>query len=68
MKRFEYQTKIIEPKNSFWSAGGKFDPEYVDKVLNEMARERWELVEAAVSNQFLGETISLICIFKRELE
>lgn len=66
MKKFEYQTKIVDNKSSLM--GGKVDPNSLNKTLNDMGLEGWELIEVVSSNQVAGETRSLVCIFKRELE
>lgn len=66
MKKFEYQTIIVDNKSSFM--GGKVDSENLDQILNKMGREGWELIEVVSSNQAAGETRSLVCVFKRELE
>ncbi|MFD1771893.1 DUF4177 domain-containing protein [Sphingobacterium suaedae] len=41
MKRYEYKTVKIEPKG-FW--GTKLEPEEIDKILNELGQQGWELV------------------------
>ncbi len=41
MKRFEYKTLKIEPKG-FW--GSKLDSTEIDKILNELGQQGWELV------------------------
>ena len=64
MKKFEYQTKVIDTKLSFM--GGKVDPESFDQVLNDLGNDGWELLEVVASNQGFGDTRSLVCIFKRE--
>lgn len=66
MRKFEYQTKIVDNKSSLM--GGKVDPNSLNKTLNDMGLEGWELIEVVSSNQVAGETRSLVCIFKRELE
>ena len=63
MKKFEYQTKVIDTKFS-WR--GKVNTEGFNQILNDMGREGWELVEVTASNQGFGNTESFICIFKRE--
>lgn len=65
MKKFEYQTIIVDNKSSF--LGGKVDSENLNRVLNKMGREGWELIEVVSSNKTAGETRSLVCVFKREL-
>ncbi len=65
MKKYEYQTRMIDAKGFF---GGKVNIEQYTAELNEMGREGWELIETTASNQDFGSTRYLICVFKRELE
>lgn len=63
MKRFEYKTLKIEPKG-FW--GTKLVAEEIDKILNELGRQGWELVciqDLAVS----GSSWTFHYTFKREI-
>jgi len=66
MRKFEYQTKAIDNKSSFW--GGKVDIEGVNRVLNDMGSEGGELAEVVASNQGFGDARSLVCVFKHEIE
>ncbi|TCV07255.1 uncharacterized protein DUF4177 [Sphingobacterium alimentarium] len=62
MKRFEYKTLKIEPRG-FW--GNKLDAEEIDKVLNELGRQGWEMVsmqDLSVS----GSSWTFHYTFKRE--
>jgi hypothetical protein len=62
MKRFEYKTVKIEPKG-FW--GTKLDENEIDKILNELGRQGWELVsmqDLAIS----GSSWTFHYTFKRE--
>ena len=63
MKRFEYNTKIIDAKGFF---SGKVNAEKFNETLNEMGSDGWELVETTASNQDFGGTRYIICVFKRE--
>jgi hypothetical protein len=64
MKKFEYQTIIIEPKGIF---GGKINADSFTQTLNNMGKQGWELVNAVSSNEAYGGTKNIVCIFKREL-
>ena len=64
MKKYEYKTIIFETKGMF---GGKIDADSFNQELNGFGRDGWNLVEAIASNQDLGSTARIICIFKREL-
>jgi len=63
MRRFEYKTLKIEPKG-FW--GTKLDADEIDKILNDLGRQGWELVcmqDLAVS----GSSWTFHYTFKREI-
>lgn len=63
MKRFEYKTLKIEPKG-FW--GTKLDAEEIDKILNELGRQGWEMItmqDLAVH----GNSWTFHYTFKREI-
>jgi len=64
MKKWEYETLVLEGKGIL---GGKIDVEGFKMKLNEMGWEGWELVEQTPSNQGMGDTRYIICVFKREL-
>ena len=61
---WEYRTEIINAKTSFM--GGKFNSQELDKKLNELGKQDWELVSFATSNQGFGDSRSIIAIFKRK--
>lgn len=63
MKKFEYKTLKIEP-TGFW--GSKHDAEDIDRILNELGNQGWELV----SMQDLalgGNSWTFHYTFKREI-
>ena len=64
MKRYEYQTKVIETKGWFTS---KLDIDQFDEILNEMGSQGWMLTEKSPLNQDFGATSSIICTFVREI-
>ena len=65
MKKFEYETLMLDAKG-FW-AGGKIDEPELKTRLNEMGAQGWELLEISTTNKGLGETRSVLCVFKREI-
>jgi len=65
MKKFEYETLMLDA-TGFW-AGGKINEQELKARLNEMGQEGWELLEISTTNKGLGETRSILCVFKREL-
>ncbi|UUV22106.1 DUF4177 domain-containing protein [Paenimyroides aestuarii] len=63
MKRFEYKTIEIKPKGT-WS--WKFDIVEIDKILNDMGSQGWELVTKE-SLDTGGTSYSFHLTFKREI-
>ena len=63
-KRFEYKTVVIKPKTTFWTFD--YDPQEIEKTLNQYGSEGWELV-AVESRDSGGTSYSLMYTFKREL-
>ena len=62
-KKFEYKTLKIEPKG-FW--GTKLDADEIDKILNELGQQGWELVsmqDLSVS----GSSWTFHYTFKRQI-
>lgn len=64
MKRFEYKTVEIKPKGT-WQK--KFDVTEIDKILNEMGSQGWELVAVEDRNVGYGHTGYFFYTFKREI-
>ena len=64
MKRFEYKTVEIKPTGTWTS---KFDIVEIDKVLNRMGSEGWELVSMEDRNVGYGTTACFYYTFKREI-
>lgn len=63
MKRFEYKTLEIEPKGTWrW----KFDIVEIDKTLNKLGQEGWELVSVE-SRDMGGTAYGFHYTFKREI-
>jgi len=64
MKRFEYKTIEIKPKGT-WS--WKFDIVEIDKILNDMGSQGWELISMEDKNYGYGNTEFFFYTFKREI-
>ncbi len=64
MKRFEYKTVEIKPTGTWTS---KFDIVEIDKVLNGMGSQGWELVSMEDRNVGYGTTACFYYTFKREI-
>lgn len=63
-KIFEYKTITILPKGT-WK--NKFDTIEIDKILNEMGQEGWELISLEDKNFGYGATECFYYTFKREI-
>ena len=61
MIQWEYKTIAIKPK-SIWS-GAFQDNDAMDKILNELGKEGWELV----STFFNSSNFQIVSIFKRPI-
>lgn len=68
MNKYEYKTIFIElgtfKKNPY---DLKYREE-IEKELNSIGQQSWELVSCTGLNQGYGATGLLICIFKRKIE
>ena len=64
MKRFEYKTVEIKPTGTWTS---KFDIVEIDKILNGMGSQGWELVSMEDRNVGYGTTACFYYTFKREI-
>ncbi len=62
MRKFEYKTVKIEPQG-FW--GTKLDSDKIDKILNDLGDQGWELV-AMQDLEMNGNSWSFHYTFKRE--
>lgn len=63
MKRFEYKTLEIKLKGTW---GTKFDTVEIDKALNELGSQGWELVSVE-SRDMGGTPYGYFYTFKREI-
>lgn len=64
MRKFEYKTIEVKPKGT-WSS--KFDIVEIDKILNDMGNQGWELVSMEDRNVGYGSTGCFYYTFKREI-
>ena len=60
----KWEYKIIKLATKGFT-GGEFDETELDKLLNELGSQGWELVSAFDTNQAYGETRDVVVIFKR---
>ena len=63
MKQFEYHIYTMEPE---MFSGGRVDLFEMDKAINELGSQGWELVCSLDTNRANGRTSSVSLIFKRE--
>lgn len=62
---FEYKVIGVKSKRSL--NGGKFDKMEIERVLNEMGQQDWELVNISAVNKGIGETGKILAFFKRRI-
>ncbi len=63
--QWEYKTVKLGAKG--W-LGGDLDVTEFTTMLNDLVRDRWELVSAFDTNQGHGSTRDVVAVFKRPLE
>ena len=63
MKYFEYKTIVIPSKGMFSSK--RVDTYKIDKVLNDLGKEGWELVTAIQTTAACSGVDGLLCTLKR---
>ena len=61
----QYKTVSIETNQGWGGAKGSADTSAIDRVLNKMARDGWELVCIEDLKHTAGSG-SLLCVFSRE--
>lgn len=64
--QWEYETVKLGTKG-FW-LGGDLDVSKFTSMLNDLGRDRWELVSAFDTNQGHGATRDVVAVFKRPVE
>jgi hypothetical protein len=65
--KWEYKTLKLEHASGWFGLGGNVDEAGIDKEMNRMGKEGWELVSALDTNSSNGATRFVILIFKRPL-
>ena len=60
--KWEYQT--IKLRATGW-LGGKFEEAQLDRTMNELGAQGWELGAAFDTNEAYGSTRDVVIIFKR---
>ena len=65
MDKFEYKVISYDTKGFF---GGNVDTGELEKRLNKLGNDGWEMVSSASTNQSYGSSKSLVFIFKRKKE
>jgi len=65
MERYEYKTLFTDAKGVL---GGKIDQSALQKELNQLGSQGWELVNTVAAAQSYGSTRWVISIFKRKIQ
>ena len=65
MDQFEYQ--IITVASSGWFSSGDVDYALLQRRMNELGREGWELVSVEDTNRHDGGTKDLVLFMKRRI-
>lgn len=68
MKQFEYKTIDIKPSTKGFFGTKGIELEQIDKTLNEMGQEGWELISVQEVSTFDGTMNYILYTFKREIE
>ena len=63
MENFEYKVTVYDTKG-FW--GGNVESTQLEKQLNLLGYDGWELVSCTSTSQNYGSSKSIVCIFKRK--
>ena len=66
MIKWEYKTLKFETESSGYFSDGKLDEVDLDKKLNLLGEEGWELISSFDTNKCQGETKDIIAMFKRQ--
>jgi hypothetical protein len=69
MKTFEYKVVKMDISGGFFSRGGKVDTGLLNRLLEELGNEGWELVNTVDTSMGRGSSSSsrdLVLIFKRD--
>ena len=60
--KWEYQTLKLRATGLM---GGKFDAAQLDRAMNDLGQQGWELVTAFDTNEAYGSTRDVVVLFKR---
>lgn len=60
--KWEYQTLMLRATGLM---GGKFDAAQLDRAMNDLGQQGWELVTAFDTNEAYGSTRDVVVLFKR---
>jgi hypothetical protein len=63
--KWEYKTVKVDTKGF---AGGKFDENSFEQILNGLGQQGWELTNTFDTNQDMGASRHVIAILKRPTE
>lgn len=63
MKNWEYKVIEFDPKGVF---GGLLELDEVEKTLNELGSQGWEVISTITTNEGAGRTKKVIYTLKRE--
>jgi hypothetical protein len=65
MNQFEYKVMKFKPKSSFF--GGSFDNDEINKKINILGQQGWELITSENIAEVFGSTKEILMTFKRSL-
>ena len=63
MDSFEYKVSVYDTEGVF---GGKVDPSQMERQLNLLGSEGWEMVGCTPTAEAYGKSRSIVCVFKRK--
>ncbi len=65
MNKFEYMTIEFKNKGAFGNFAGGIELDVMQKELNSLGVDGWELVTTTATARDVGSTKSLICVLKK---
>ncbi|MCR4646610.1 MAG: DUF4177 domain-containing protein [Oscillospiraceae bacterium] len=63
MDQYEYKVVVYDTKGML---GGCVESDQLEKQLNLLGHDGWELVSCTSTSQSYGSSRSIVCIFKRK--
>ena len=63
MEKYEYKVVAYDTKGFF---GGNVEISQIEKQLNLLGNDGWEMVSSTTTSQSYGASKSIVCIFKRK--